>query len=228
MIKTAVLRAVSHDFQSPLTAVLAAAETLRNHDLQLTATDREEMLDTILSETHRLEHLVRDLLDLSRLQAGAAEPLPELWTVDELVGQALGELGPGSERIRIDVPDDLPPIRVDASQIRRALANLFENGLKFTSPNDGVTVKANATRRDVVIRVVDTGPGVGPEELDRIFEPFYRAPDSHGPGTGLGLAITRGFVEANGGRVWAESRPGQGAAFAMAFEAAPRPEPVGQ
>ena len=225
-IKTAVLRAVSHDFQSPLTAILTAAETLRAPGLELEEADKDNMLDTILTEARRLERLVRDLLDLSRLQAGAAEPSPELWTVDELVAQALGDLGSGSEVVRVQIPDDLPPVHVDASQVRRALANLLENALKVSSPGDTVTVRANATRRDVVIRVVDTGPGLAPEEQERVFEPFYRVSNTAGRGSGLGLAIARGFVEANDGRVWAESSPGQGSAFGMAFEAAAAPAAV--
>ena len=169
---------------------------------------------------------MRDLLDLSRLQAGAAEPVRELWTVDELVAQALHDLGEGSERVRVQVPDDLPPVRVDAAQIRRALANLLENATKFSLPGNPVTVRASSTRRDVVIRVVDTGAGFDPEEQERIFEPFYRASSEGVGGSGLGLAITRGFVEANGGRVWAESQPGQGSAFGIAFEAAELPATV--
>jgi len=217
-IKTTVLRAVSHDFQSPITAISTAAQSLRSGRLEIGEADRDKLLEAISTESDRLGRLVRDLLDLSRLQAGAAEPQLELWPVDELVGQALDELGPDAERVAVTVTDDLPLVRVDAGQVRRALANILENALKFTNPQDTVSIRVNATRRDVIIRVVDHGPGIPPAELERIFEPFYR---SNGDirGSGLGLAIARGFVEANGGRIWAESRPGQGSSFAIALEA---------
>jgi two-component system sensor histidine kinase KdpD len=221
-IRTAVLRAVSHDLQSPLTAIIAATGTLRNPSLALDGHERDELLETVAIEAGRLERLVRDLLDLSRLEAQAAAPAPEVWTVDELVGQALAEVGPGAERVRASIPADLPPVDTDATQLRRALANLLENALKFSSGD--VLVRANATRRDVVIRVVDNGPGMAGEELDRVFEPFYRG--GHEPterGSGLGLAISKGFVEANGGRIWAQSRPGQGSEFAIALPAATLP-----
>jgi two-component system sensor histidine kinase KdpD len=226
-IKTAVLQAVSHDFQSPLTAIIAAAEGLRNVRLELDPADREELLQAISTESHRLERLVRDLLDLSRLQAGAAEPTPELWPVDELVGQALEEIGERAEQITVSIPQDLPLVRVDAGQLRRALANLIENALKFTGRNADVVVRANATRKDVIIRVVDHGPGITAAELERIFEPFYRAAERGSiRGSGLGLAISKGFVEANGGRIWAESQPGQGSSFAIALEAVSVAAPV--
>ena len=184
------------------------------------------MLDTILTEARRLERLVRDLLDLSRLQAGAAEPSPELWTIDELVAQALGDLGSGSEVVRVQIPDDLPPVHVDASQVRRALANLLENALKVSLTGryrDSAGQRDPAGRRDSRRR---HGPGLAPEEQERVFEPFYRVSNTAGRGSGLGLAIARGFVEANDGRVWAESSPGQGSAFGMAFEAAAAPAAV--
>ncbi len=224
-IKTAVLRAVSHDLQSPLTAIIAATGTLRNPALTLEAGEREGLLETVAIEAGRLERLVRDLLDLSRLEARAAAPAPEVWTVDELVGQALAEVGPGSERVRTSIPADIPPVETDASQLRRALANLLENALKFSAGD--VLVRVNATRRDVVIRVVDQGPGMAEGELERVFEPFYRAgAEPIARGSGLGLAISKGFVEANGGRIWAESRPGQGSAFAVALPVASMPAPI--
>ena len=195
-------------------------------ELVLAREDREELLDTIQVEANRLERLVRDLLDLSRLEAGAAEPLLELWTVDELVGQALEDLGPGSDRIDVAIPVSIPAVRVDAGQVRRALANLLENAVKFSPADEQVSVRATATRKEVIIRVVDRGPGLSPEDAQHAFEPFFRgAAPARSRGSGLGLAIVRGFTEANGGRVWVESRPGQGSSFAIAFEAVP-PEPA--
>ena len=221
-IKTAVLRAVSHDLRSPLTGIATAVGALRSRTLTLSEGDRDELLETIDVETGRLNRVVGDLLDLSRLQAGAAAPEPELWTVEELVRNAVAEAGAG-DRIQVNL-HEVPLVSVDAAQIQRVLANLLENALRFSPADAPVQVRVTATRKDVVIRVVDQGPGIPEVELERIFEPFYRAAGSHdGRGAGLGLAIARGFAEANGARLWAESRPGQGASFALALPAVEEP-----
>jgi two-component system sensor histidine kinase KdpD len=219
-IKTAVLRAVSHDLRSPLTGIATAIGALRNPTLELTAADRAELLETIDVEKDRLNRLVGDLLDLSRLQAGAAAPEPELWTVEELVRHAV-EASSESERIDL-VLAEAPLVNVDAAQIERVLANLLDNALKFSPREARVQLRVTATRRDVIVRVVDHGPGLPEAELERVFEPFRHGSDERA-GTGLGLAIARGFAEANGARIWAESRPGQGAMFALALPAVETP-----
>ncbi len=216
-VKTAILRAVSHDLRSPLTAITTAVGTLRNPDLKLSDRDRDELLETIDLETQRLNKLIANLLEMSRLQAGAAAPQMELWTVEDLVRDAVDELGVAAH-VEIGAAA-VPPVRVDGGQIERVLVNLLENALRFSPPDTPVQVRVTATRAEVIVRIVDHGPGLPPAELERVFEPFYR--HEHDPsGAGLGLAIARGFAEANGGRVWAESRPGQGATFALALPAA--------
>jgi two-component system sensor histidine kinase KdpD len=222
-VKTAILRTVSHDLRSPLTAIATAAGTLRNERLSLTDDDRRELLETIEVETRRLNRLVANLLDMSRLESGAAPPEPELWTVDDLIQQAIADTD-AEGRVEFTA-HDAPPVRVDAGQIERVLANLIENALKFSGPDDPVQVRVTATRAEVIVRVVDHGPGLPAEALERIFEPFYRH-GRDGRGAGLGLAIARGFAEANGGRLWAESRPGQGATFALALPAVTMPARV--
>ena len=226
-MKTAVLRAVSHDFRSPLTAIRVAVDGLSSETLQLDPADRAGLLETVRVESARLDRLVGNLLDLSRLEAGAAEPAPALWAMDDLVGQALEELGAAREHIRVDVGAEIPPVRVDAAQIQRVLVNLLDNALRFSPEETSVLVRATHTRQDVILRVVDQGPGIREGDLERIFDPFqpHRTGEAR-TGTGLGLAIARGFAEANGGRVWAESRPGQGASFALALPVAESPEPV--
>jgi two-component system, OmpR family, sensor histidine kinase KdpD len=225
-VKTAVLRAVSHDFRSPLTAIRVAVDGLSSEELALGPADRASLLETVQVETGRLERLVANLLDLSRLEAGAAQPEPELWTVDELVGQALEELGTDRDRVRVELGAETPPVRVDAAQVQRVLVNLLDNALRFSPFDAGVLLRVTHTRRDVILRVVDQGPGVPEADLERIFDPFeIRSEIDVHSGTGLGLAIARGFAEANGGRVWAESRPGQGASFALALPAE-SPAPV--
>ncbi len=172
------------------------------------------LLDTIAVDAERLGRLVGDLLDLSRLEAGGAEPDAEVWTLDDLVREAVHDL-PGSDRV--DIAGESPLVNVDAVQIQRVLANLVENALKFSPPAAHVHVRITATRQEAIVRIVDQGPGLGEDELERVFEPFYRRGSDQRSGAGLGLAIARGFAAANGGRVWAESRPGQGATFALAL-----------
>jgi two-component system sensor histidine kinase KdpD len=214
LVKTALLRAVSHDLRSPLTGIRTAIGALRNETLRLTDDDRAELLETIEVDSDRLSRLVGDLLDLSRLEAGGAQPEQELWSLDDLVLEAVDALG---ARDRVEITGEAPLVNVDAVQIQRVLANLIENAMKFSPPASRVLVRITATRKEAIVRVVDQGPGLPEEELERVFEPFYRHGSDVRSGAGLGLAIARGFAAANGGRVWAESRPDQGATFAMAL-----------
>ncbi len=221
-IKTAVLRAVSHDLRTPLMAISTSAGALARSDLAIDDADRAELLATILAASERLDRVVGNLLDLSRLQAGAAEPVRQLIELEELVVGALDELGPAAARVEVAFPDDSPAASVDAQQIQRVLVNLLENALKYSPEHEPVRVQVAETPSEAVIRVIDHGPGIAPGERERIFEPFHRggrAGDS--PGAGLGLAIARGFAEANGGRLWVESRFDQGATFVLVLPAAP-------
>jgi len=214
LVKTALLRAVSHDLRTPLTGVRTAVGALRNQTLHLSDDDRAELLETIELDTDRLARLVDDLLDLSRLEAGAASPDQELWSLDDVVREAVDALG---ARARVDIVGEAPLVNVDAAQVQRVLANLIENALRYSPADSRVLIRITATRKEAIVRVVDQGPGVDESELERIFEPFYRQAGDTRSGAGLGLAIARGFAAANGGRVWAESRPGQGATFALAL-----------
>lgn len=224
-IKTAVLRAVSHDLRSPLTAIRAAGEGLHRDDLLLDDEDRAGLLQTITGEAARLERLVTNLIDLSRLEAGAARPRPELWTGDDLVGRALETLGDAADRVTVELPDRPVAALVDGAQIERVLVNLVENGLKFTAPETPVEVQVQSEGGELRIRVRDNGPGIAAEDLERIFEPFEQG-DGSGAGSGLGLAIATGFAQANGGRVWAEPAPDGGAIFTLAVPATDVPAPL--
>jgi two-component system sensor histidine kinase KdpD len=215
-LKTAVLRAVSHDLRTPLMAILTAASALSRRDLDLESRDRTELLGTILVEAERLDRLVGNLLDLSRLQAGAVHPEPAPWAIDDLVSQALGEVGERAARVEVTLPDEPAIARVDAPQVERALVNLIENALKYSPADEPVRVLVAVHGSYGVVRVIDHGPGIAGDEADRIFEPFHRGRSAGSVrGAGLGLAIARGFVEASGGRVWVESRDGQGATFTL-------------
>jgi two-component system sensor histidine kinase KdpD len=217
-MKTAVLRAVSHDLRSPLMAILTSAGALAHDELALAQEDRRELVETILGEAERLDRVVSNLLDLSRLQAGAAAPEPGDWPVDDLVLQALDGIEAGS-RVEVVLPeDDLPQVHADIHQAERVVANLVENALRYSPADEPVRVQVRQTGSEVLVRVVDHGPGIPSGEADRIFEPFQRGSlRTSTRGAGLGLAIARGFAEANGGRVWVESHQGQGATFVLAL-----------
>jgi len=216
-MKTAILRAVSHDLRSPLMAILTSASALNRSDFSLSESDQRELLRTVLDEARRLDRLVANLLDLSRLQAGAAEPRAELVAVDDLVVEALASLGVDAARVDVVLPEQPLAVRLDGQQVQRALANLLENALRYSSSAERVQVRVASTSSEVLLRVIDRGPGVAAVDLERIFSPFQRGSVPLGRGAGLGLAIAQGFAEANGGRIWVESHEGQGATFVLAL-----------
>jgi two-component system sensor histidine kinase KdpD len=171
---------------------------------------------------------VNNLLDLSRLQAGAAEPEIGEWAVDDLVLQALDGIEAAAGRVEVSLPEEeSPPVRVDLHQVERVLANLVENALRYSPASESVGVQVREAGSEVLVRVIDRGPGIPPGEAERIFEAFQRGSRTGGVrGAGLGLAIARGFAEANGGRVWVESHEGQGATFVLALPLAVQPAEV--
>ena len=214
VIKTALLRSVSHDLRSPLTAILTSAEALRSPSL--TEAETAELVAAVGDESLRLSRLIDDLLDLSRLEADAAEPHPDWCSVDEVVRAAIDDLALPPDAFKVVIDAGLPPVRADAGQLERAFANLLENGYRHSGGHP-VSVRARDVGGRILLRVVDRGPGVPQAQRERIFEPFYRSgTDATGHrGSGLGLAIVRGFVEANGGKVWVESLPSQATSFVV-------------
>jgi two-component system sensor histidine kinase KdpD len=215
-VQKSLLRAVSHDFRSPLTAVTAAVRALRSGTLSDEA--REELTSIAASETERLTRLVENLLDLSRLQAGGAEPRASSCSLEEIVRAAADASPEPAAGFDIALDDQLPPLRCDAAQLERAVANVLENSARFAG-DQPVTVRARAAGAWLTLRVSDQGPGIARDELQRIFEPFHRSLEGPSGGSGLGLAIARGFVEANGGRLRAESVPGKGSTFVFQLPA---------
>jgi len=224
LVKTAVIRSVSHDLRTPLATMHAAVDALGPEGPGLDADEQRELLATVRRELARLERYVENVLDLSRLEAGAATPSPALWTVDALTVEALAGLPGAAERVELELGDDLPPVQIDAAQIERALANMLENALRFSPADSTVSVRAESRGTEVIVWIEDSGPGVPAADASAIFEPFRRSTRSRG--AGLGLAIARGFVEANGGRVWVESAPGGGASFALTLPAELEPVPA--
>jgi two-component system, OmpR family, sensor histidine kinase KdpD len=223
VVKTTLLRSVSHDLRSPLTAIATAAGGLESGTIS--DEQRRELASVITEETARLERLIRNLLDLSRLQSGSAEPRTDWTALDELVAVAVASTAAPPGTFDLDLDPEIPLLRVDAAQIERALANVLENAASFAG-DEPIMVRARANGPTVLLRITDHGPGIPREQLERIFEPFYRAHDGD-QGSGLGLAIARGFLEANGGRIRAESLPGQGTSFVIQLRA-PAEAPAGE
>jgi two-component system sensor histidine kinase KdpD len=216
-VKTAVLRAVSHDLRSPVTAIVTAGAAVRAPGLN--EVERDELGKLVVEEGTRLGRLIDDLLDLSKLEAHAAVPRLAECSVEEVIDAALAAQ-PADAEFRVRIDPHLPPVHADFAQIERVLANLLENATRY-SAGEPVTIRAVPVGDRAIIRVMDRGPGIPRAERERIFEPFYQspaAPEKHA-GSGLGLAIARGFVEANGGRMWVESAPGQGSTFVVELPA---------
>ena len=208
-IKTAVLQTVSHDFRTPLATMEAAISGLQSTALELSAADRADLLDTIALEVARLRRLVENLLDLSRLQAGAAVTHTELWPVDELLARAAAEVAPEG-RVRIVVPDGLPAAKVDAAQVQRALVNLIENALKFSDAAAIIELRASEEDGRLVVEVLDRGRGIDAADATAVLEPFVRGSGGSTGGSGLGLAIANGFLAVNGGTLSLAAREGGG------------------
>jgi K+-sensing histidine kinase KdpD len=216
-LKTALLRSVSHDLRTPLTSVIAAGAALDSPSL--TEAERAELSEAVVGEGQRLSRLVENLLDVSRLETGKAEPHREQVDLAEVLEAARDSLGLDRDGFRISGEAGLPALRADPAQLERAFANLIENGVRHSGGRP-VLADCRMVEGRVIVRVVDQGPGIPESEWERIFEPFYRANGAGGGGSGLGLAIAKGFVEANDGTIAIESLPGQGSAFVVSFDAA--------
>ncbi|MFI2908458.1 ATP-binding protein [Streptomyces sp. PDY-4] len=220
-IRTALLAAVSHDLRTPLAGIKAAVTSLRSDDVEWSEEDQVELLEAIENGADRLDHLVGNLLDMSRLQTGTVTSIIRETDLDEVIPMALGGVPEGS--VDLDVPESLPMVGVDRGLLERSVANIVENAVKYNPPGERVLVSASAIADRVEIRVVDRGPGVPDEVKDRIFEPFQRYGDApRGDGVGLGLAVARGFAEAVGGTLHAEDTPGGGLTMVLAVRTAPQ------
>jgi two-component system sensor histidine kinase KdpD len=207
-MRTALLRAVSHDLRTPLASIKASVSSLRQTDVRWTPEDEAELLATIEQNADRLDTLVGNLLDMSRLQAGSLEPFLRATAVDEVAPVALRGLD-DADQLLIVVPDDLPLVRADPGLLERVLANLFSNALRHSPPDQRPMLRAREDGSRVVLDVVDHGRGVPTGLKERIFEPFARL-DQGTPGVGLGLAVAKGFAEAMGAAIVAVDTPGGG------------------
>jgi two-component system sensor histidine kinase KdpD len=246
--RSGFLSAVTHNLRTPLASIKAASSTLRMTDLPLSDDDRNELLDTIHDETERLERLVTNILELSRIRAGALDVRRQPVDLRDLAYAAVRRLRPlaRAHRVRLDVPIDLGDVEVDVEMMEQVFGNLLENALRFAPPGSEILVSARCAPAPdldgpgvdgpgvdgpgvdgpgvdgpgVEVRVADHGPGVPEAERTRIFEEFARV-DARpdATGTGLGLAIVHALVTAHGGQVWCEETPGGGATFVFVLPA---------
>ncbi len=212
-LKTALLRSISHDLRTPLTSIIAGGAALGS--VTLTEAERTELSAAIVAEGGRLSRLVENLLDMSRLEAGKAEPHRGQTDLAEVLDVAR-EAVVRPELVKLALDPELPSVKADAAQLERAFANLLENAIRHGGGRP-VTVRSRLLGERIVIRVVDQGPGIPESEWERIFEPFQSGAANGAGGSGLGLAIAKGFVEANGGEIAVESVLGQGSSFVVGF-----------
>ena len=226
-LRGALLQAVSHDLRTPLAGIKASISSLRQRGITWSPEQVAEFQRTIEEEADRLDNLVENLLDMSRLQSGAVRTQLGTVTIDGVVLTALAGLGPRAERVMVDVAEDLPPVVADRALLERVIANLVDNALKLAPLDTPVRVEAGEVPEGIDVRVVDQGPGVDPHDRDQLFEPFQRTTD-HGTGVGLGLAIARGFLDAMGGEIVLEDTPGGGLTAVVRLRSSDQRVPVGR
>jgi len=214
-LRNSLLSSVSHDLRTPLAAITGAVTTVLEGGARLDASTRQELLESVRDEADRLNRLVQNLLEMTRLESGALQLRRDWHPLEEIIGAALGRVGKrlGARRVTTRVPPDLPLVAIDDVLIEQVLVNLLDNSLKYTPATTAIEIIATAGERNVTVEIADHGPGLRAGDEDRVFDKFYRTDPSAGRGAGLGLAICRGIVQAHGGRIWAQNLPGSGVAF---------------
>ncbi|MBN1136485.1 MAG: sensor histidine kinase KdpD [Anaerolineae bacterium] len=219
-LQSALLNSISHDLRTPLVSITGVLSSLEDEAMPLEAQTRRTLIQTAREEAERLNRLVGNLLDMTRIEAGAVRIAWELEDVQDAIGSALERLRAQVEgrQIRVEVSPDLPFVPMDFVLIVQVLVNVIDNALKYSPPDQPIEIRAWLAEGEVTIQVTDHGIGIPPEDLGRVFDKFYRVqrPDNV-MGTGLGLSISKGLVEAHGGRIWAENRAGGGAAFTISL-----------
>ena len=218
-LRTALLQAVSHDLRTPLASIKASATTLLGQDVSWTPETVRELLETIDEEADRLNELIGNLLDMSRLHSGGLELTSKEVNVEDVVLQAIASLGARGASLELDIADDLPMITTDPALLERAVANVIDNAISWSPAEMPVRIEAAQVRGAVVLRVVDRGPGIPPAQRETVFQPFQRLGDQHtDTGVGLGLAVARGFIDALEGDLTIEDTPGGGTTMVFSFE----------
>jgi two-component system sensor histidine kinase KdpD len=220
-MRTALLAAVGHDLRTPLASAMAAVESLRDEEIAWSEEDRAELLATAGESLIKLNRLVSNLLDMSRLQAGVLGVTLEPVAIEDVLPRAVDDLGPTPSVIKSDIPADLPELLADPALLERVLVNLMANAARYTPEGQHVLVAASRHGDTVEIRIIDRGPGIPPEAHERVFLPFQRLGDrDNHTGVGLGLALSRGLTEAMGGTLALEDTPGGGLTMAVSLRSA--------
>jgi two-component system, OmpR family, sensor histidine kinase KdpD len=209
-LRTAILRAVSHDLRSPLASIKASSSSLLQDDIEWSREERREFAETIDEEADRLDRLVTNLLDMSRIEAGAVQTTTRAVSLEEVIGSAVANVSGPTGALAIEGADDGPAALADPGLLERVVANVIANALEHSPPEATIRVETSRVGQRAVLRVVDRGEGIDPERRDHLFEPFQRVDDSSGEGVGLGLAVARGFMEAMSGHLTVEDTPGGG------------------
>ena len=223
-MRTALLAAVSHDLRTPLASAKAAVTSLRATDVQWAPADHDELLATADESLDKLAHLVDNLLDMSRLQAGALAVFPRPADLAEIVARSLDDLGPSADQVVVSIPEDLPEVAVDPGILERVIANLTANALRYSPPDAPPALRGSVLRDRVELRVIDRGKGIPAADWTRMFVPFQRLGDTDNTtGVGLGLALSRGLTEAMNGTLEPEETPGGGLTMTLSLPAAPGP-----
>jgi two-component system sensor histidine kinase KdpD len=228
-LRNSLLSAVSHDLRTPLATITGSASALVEQEARLDAAARRELAQAIQEEADRLNRLVHNLLEMTRLESGGVRVRKDWHPLEEVVGSALARVEKrlGERRVDIDLPPELPLVPLDPLLIEQVLINLLDNAIKYTPEGSPIDISAAVEDRAVGVTVADRGPGFAPGEEAQIFEKFYRGQDAGTrTGAGLGLAISRGIVEAHGGRITAEPRAGGGAVFRFTLPLAAEPPEV--
>jgi two-component system sensor histidine kinase KdpD len=215
-LRAALLQAVSHDLRTPLSSIKASISSVRQPDVTWAPDQLDEFHATIEEETDRLDGLVANLLDMSRIQAGALRIAIRPVGLEEVVPAALASLGTRGHDVIVETPETLPPVEADPALLERALANLLDNAVTASPSDRPVRIAAGTVADRVDTRIIDQGPGIPRQDRDLVFQPFQRLVD-HGSGTGLGLAIARGFVDAMGGELTLEDTPGGGVTMVISL-----------
>ena len=220
-LRAALFSSVTHDLRTPLASITASVSSLLEDRSPLKGADRRDLLETIDQEAGRLNRVIGNLMDLSRMRAGAVTPSKAPTAVDELIEGVIARSGPllKDHDVRLMLRENLPEIPLDLGQIDQALTNVLENAARFTPAGRRMTVAAARWRDGVQVRITDRGPGIPREERERVFEPFVRGEGS--ADSGLGLAIARAIVEAHGGTISATDEPGGGAAIVIELPGRP-------
>lgn len=218
-MKSLLISTVSHELRTPLASIKGYASTLLADDVEWDPTEQQEFLKIISRETDRLNRLVNDLLDMSRLEAGRLAITPAPCDLSEIVAHAVPQVYPPlDDRLRLDLPADLPPIHADPQRLEVVVRNLIENAVKYTDQDTPITISASLNNGAVIVQVSDEGPGIPETDHQRVFDTFFRVEDglTRQPGLGLGLAICQGFIQAQGGKIWLEPQP-QGTCIAFSL-----------